>query len=335
MEPGQDRPDALVQLREQRREDPAVQVRQVLEAFEVAVGRLERRVDRVVGHVEEEGLAGVPLDEVARLAREGVGQVLGLVHGLAAAHQRVVGVVVGLLRAHMRGPDRAAVRGGPAALAAVGQAQAAEPGDAPVPGPLRVGVPLVEEAVELVEPAPQGVIGGGAAEVPLADRGGGVTGRAEVLRQRALAGGQAHLRVGVHRADRVPLEAEARLLAPGEQARAGWRADGCGDVALREAHAFVRQPVQVRRRDLRAAVGPEFAVAKVIRDDQDHVGPRCRRGGGGRGEGQQQQREQTADGHCGVGEPEWRHSMLPRRNRSGVRSPAPTGPLTLPPADPD
>ena len=67
------------------------------ELFHVGVRSLERAVDRVVGEVEKERFVVVTIDEVDRFASEGVGEVFGFLHRLAAADDGVVGIVVGFV----------------------------------------------------------------------------------------------------------------------------------------------------------------------------------------------------------------------------------------------
>ena len=52
---------------------------------------------RVVGNIEEEGLVVVSVDKVDGFARDSVGEVFLFLDRLTAAHDRVVGVVVGLV----------------------------------------------------------------------------------------------------------------------------------------------------------------------------------------------------------------------------------------------
>jgi hypothetical protein len=40
--------------------------------------------------------------------------------------------------------------------------------------------------------------------------------------------------------------AETLLIAAGHRSGAGWRTDGTGDIGLRENHAFLREPGDVR-----------------------------------------------------------------------------------------
>ena len=112
--------DTLIQVREHRGEDAAMDVGNMAELLQKPVGRLHRAMDGVVGEGEEEGLRAVPLDEIARLAGERVGEMRGLVFRLAATENRIVGVVVGFLVPEVRAPDHAAIGGGPTAGAAVG-----------------------------------------------------------------------------------------------------------------------------------------------------------------------------------------------------------------------
>ena len=69
--------------------------------------------------------------------------------------------------------------------------------------------------------------------------------------------------------------ADTRLMRvkAGQQSRTRRAAAG-GVVELREAHAALRQRVDVRRVDL-AAIATHVGVAHIIAHDEDDVGPRC------------------------------------------------------------
>ena len=64
---------------------------------------------------------------------------------------------------------------------------------------------------------------------------------------------------------------EAHLIAPGDQAGAGWRAIGGIRIALRELESFDRQPVHVRRRVVALTVAAHVRIAEVVREDEHDV----------------------------------------------------------------
>ena len=78
------------------------------------------------------------------------------------------------------------------------------------------------------------------------------------------------------------LVAEPRLVATDEQRGTRGGAEGSGDVALGVAHAVGGEAVEVRRGDFLPTVGAEFAVAKIIGDDENDVGAAGGLGGGER-----------------------------------------------------
>ena len=135
-------------------------------------------------------------------------------------------------------------------------------------------MPLVEKTEELVVTAPQGMEGSGAAEVPLAHQRGCVTGFPQPLGQGSLVRWQPDLRVGVGGSDRVALEAEAGLVAPGDHRRTGRRADRRRHVAVGEAHALGGETVEVGRGHVAPSLAARFTIAEVVGDEQDKVRPR-------------------------------------------------------------
>ena len=298
--------DAVVEMGEHRGEDPAVEVREVSEFREVGVGGLHGAVDSVVGEVEKKRLGAVARDKIVGLAGEGVGEIGALVDGLTGAEEGIVGVIVGLVAAHVRGPDEAAVGRGPPAGAAVGESAAAQPGGDARPRVGNVSVALVEEAEKFVEAATLWVEFGGAAEVPLADERGGVAGGAEVIGDGFFADGQTDAGRGVFRTDGIKFKTETGLVATGEQRGAGGGAERGGDVTVGEAHAAGREGIEVRCGDFFAAVATEFAVTEIVGDDKDDVGARLRFGrcsdhDMGAGDGEAEEEAQGLHDFVGVG----------------------------------
>ena len=199
-------------------------------------GRLQRFVRGVVGEVEEEGRVVPFADEGRGARRERVREVAVELDLLAVLLERQeVGVAV-----------RAA-----AALVVV--------------------VAAPEEAVEGVEAAVAGVEGLGRPQLPLAHEPRAVARALETAGEGRLPGGQP---VGgvVGREGEVLVVAEARGIAPREQARARGAAEGVGHVAVGEDDALRRQPVEVGRPRLVPAREPGVAVAQVVDEDEDDVG---------------------------------------------------------------
>ena len=231
--------DAVVERRDHRGEDPGLLVLDVAVAVEVLRGRLQRHVGRVVRQVEEEGFLVVPVDEVEGLAGQDLGQVLGLFDHLPAAEDGPPPRLGDRLRIpvlHSFGgwldEDRTSLH----------------------------AEELVEAAVERVFPALP-------AELPLADRPGGVAGGPHHLGQRRLVEVEA---IVLDR--RVELVAVSLRVAAGHQPGAGRAADRGGHVAGLEAHARGAQGVDVRGLDDLAAVQAEIAVAEIVGEDEDDVG---------------------------------------------------------------
>ncbi len=107
------------------------------------------------------------------------------------------------------------------------------------------------------------------AEVPLADQGRVVALGAQQRRQRGMRWGEPR-HVGGQRlfeADREPI-----LVASGDQRRAGRRADGRVRISLGEAKPVLRDTVDVRGREVRAAVAGQIRVAHVVGQDEEDVG---------------------------------------------------------------
>ena len=84
--------------------------------------------------------------------------------------------------------------------------------------------------------------------------------------------------------------AEAGLVAAGQERGAGRGAIGAGDVSVGEADARGRERIEVRGRDILAAMEADVGVAHVVADDDEDVGPV----GGEESDGEQQEGEQGA-----------------------------------------
>ena len=228
------------------------------------------------------GLAHVPPEESDR----GVGQQPG-----GVGQERVVGVGIEVVRGvHRRGspPAGSVAEEGPDLVEPVG-------GDG-------WRVATVDRLAAEDSPA-------AAAEMPLAEERGAVTGGLQRPRQRGGAG----IQPVRHPAARVVAQpGEVRIAVPARGVLAGHRrdargrADGMRRVELQEPRAVGGQPVEMRRPDSRVAVAAEIAVAEVVGQNEEEVGARggsrcgtreLGRAGGERGE-EDNEREAGHEGGC-------------------------------------
>ena len=115
---------------------------------------------------------------------------------------------------------------------------------------------LSDEDVPVVE---AGGVGG---QVPLADDSGFVAGLAQELWEGLLAAVEGAGVVG---------ESVLVAVLAGEQAGPAGTADGVGHEALREDHARIRQPVDVRGLDQAVPVGADGLIRVVVAHDIDDV----------------------------------------------------------------
>ena len=207
-----------------------------------------RRVARPGGVVEEVRLVrrhrlGV-LDELERLVGDVVGQVIALFRGARRVHRVVV-------------VDQVRVP-----LVGLGAEEAVEPLGSPAARPVAAG----RREVHLVRRA----------QVPLADQVGVPAAFGQDLREHAVLGRDRA--AGVGEADGGLGDAGhavARVVAAGEQARAGGRAQR-GGVPLGVAHSLRGDPVDIRRRD-RPAVAAHGREAHVVKHDVHDIGRVLRR----------------------------------------------------------
>ena len=117
--------------------------------------------------------------------------------------------------------------------------------------------------------------------MPLADGLRRIALALEGARDGDLLGRQAPRRVlCLHPVLHIAGHAAANGQAPGEQRGAAGRADGSGDVEVREAHALAGHAVEVGRADARMTVATQVAVAQIVGQNDDQVGqllgPHCR-----------------------------------------------------------
>ena len=100
------------------------------------------------------------------------------------------------------------------------------------------------------------------AEVPLADHAGVIAAGLQVL---------GHVVARAIEAVEHRHAVEVRIL-PGEQRGAAGRADGIGDKRIREPHAFLGEPVDVRRLVHLRAIGGDGVLRVVVGEDEEDVG---------------------------------------------------------------
>lgn len=108
--------------------------------------------------------------------------------------------------------------------------------------------------------------------MPFADRGGGVALVFECLRQEGGGAGEEAPVVCGHGADDSG-DADEIGVASGEERGASGGADGAVGVEFGEAQALGHEGVKVRAFEVGRAVTREVAVAEVIDDDEEDVGP--------------------------------------------------------------
>jgi len=124
-------------------------------------------------------------------------------------------------------------------------------------------MPAPDEAEELIETAIHRRETFGRAQVPLAHHARHVARRLEPLRKRMGLRGQRPAEV---------LNAVAMLIPATHQRRAGRRAERSVRIRIGEAHPTLREPVNVRRRNVFATVGTDVGIAEIIGEDDDDVG---------------------------------------------------------------
>ncbi|OPZ10619.1 MAG: hypothetical protein BWZ10_02340 [candidate division BRC1 bacterium ADurb.BinA364] len=129
-----------------------------------------------------------------------------------------------------------------------------------------------EKSEELVESAfgrPQSFL---VADMPFAGHARGISGLFQLFGDHRLVAGHAIVLVLGVLADE-DLEAEAVLIASGEQPGAGGRTDGAGDIAIGEFDAISRDGVDMRRGNVGGeSLGADFAPAGIVGEDDQDVG---------------------------------------------------------------
>ena len=197
------------------------------------------------------------VDEGGGLAAESVGEILLFGDGLPAAHDRI----------------------------AAGW------------GRIHVGVRAAEEAEKLVEAAAERMPLLLETEVPLADDPGGVARGLEPLRENRLGEREADVLVGHEDRARIELVAEALLIAAGHQRGPRGTAIGAAHVAVGEAHAVLRERVEMGRGNVLTAVGAGVGVSVIVGHDDQDIGFDGGSGGGKRRGGEECAREEEESVH--------------------------------------
>jgi hypothetical protein len=219
------------------------------ESLEIGRGGFERRMHRIERQVAEPRLALVLCDEVHRVLSECLGGVADVVHRLGALEDGIARVRRGV-EVVMRAAEEAEVFV-EATLERMERRLVAEVRFAEPPG----------RVARVMEPIPDGL---------LRER------QAEIF----------HGRLGGAGIELVP---EALLVAARHEARARRRAIRPAHVAAREAHAVLRDGINVRCGNLlREALAAEFAPAEIVGEDDEDVRlrvcvaakQRCECGGG-------------------------------------------------------
>ena len=225
-------------------------------------GRMHGHVGLDEGQVEEEGALVVFFDEGEGFAQHVIGRVLFADPFLHADFAFRLAAVAG---------DGFGVEGDfPVVAPEVGRVE-------------RVGQGLAVVAEEEVEALAVGIAGrADRSEAPFAEGGGGEAGLLEHGGEGGDPGGERVLALAEFGEMAVCLDVSADFgvaeVAAGHEDAARRRADRSAGVVAGEAGAFGGELVEVRGADFFLSVAAEFAVAEVVRDDEDQV---FRGGGGG------------------------------------------------------
>ena len=224
--------------------------------FQLFGGDLQGHVRQRRGVVEEEGLGLMGRDE-------GFGAHDGAFAQEVLADERRVGL--GVLRVGVGREDAVAGRAVGAVVERHFLAVILDEGRV-----VAVRDPLAGHAEEAVEALLQRTAGGlETAHAPFAERGGRIAGLLERARQRGDAGGQGELLAVADVA--VVAGRGVAGVAAGHQHRARRGADRVAAVVPGEDHPFAGEAVDVRGADDLLAVEADFAVAEVVRQDEDDV----------------------------------------------------------------
>ena len=135
---------------------------------------------------------------------------------------------------------------------------------------LKVVVSSAEETKELVEATLLRMLVRLVSEMPFANKACCIVGTPETIGQSLLR--DRHSTSGPTEIGFMP---EAVLVSTCQKPRSGWRTIRASDVAIRKSHARCRKGIEVRCRDVFAAVKTDIGVSHVITDDDQDVGLLC------------------------------------------------------------
>src|SRR6185312_17143742 len=111
------------------------------------------------------------------------------------------------------------------------------------------------------------------AEMPFADQGRAVARFPEERRQSRMLRRQSNTGF-CDRQRFLETDAEAILIAPGDQRGPGGRTDRRIRIGLEQAHTVRGDAVDVGRFEVWTAVARDIGVAQIVREDEDDVGTR-------------------------------------------------------------
>lgn len=225
--------------------------------------RLERRVNGLVGEVEEERFLRVLANKLDGVLVQQVSEVTARLHRVLALAQFVGAIEIFVA----------------------------------------IVIRVAEQRAEVfVEAVPRGIELRRVAKMPLAKRASCVPGGLEHFRDARLACWKAK-RMFVRLLDPLvayapellggethgPLKSHALLPTAGDERATGWGADGGIGVEVGELHSLSREAVNVRRPNVLRAIAAEVRVTHVVHEDEDDVGF----GGGGREAGKRRSEKQS------------------------------------------
>ena len=107
-------------------------------------------------------------------------------------------------------------------------------------------------------------------KMPLSDNTTAVTNSRERRRNCCFITCQTHIGV-VDIVDRVSLESKALAITTSDERRSARATYGIRNIATRKANTFLRYGINVRSRDILAAIESHISVAKIISHDDDKI----------------------------------------------------------------
>ena len=230
----QDLTDSLIHSCEHGGIGSTVGVADVFKTILESFGWLHGSMYCIVGKVQEKGAMTMSIDETECLAGECVCEVLLLVHGCGASHNRVVCT----------------------------QAR------------VDVGVLPIGKAKELVKSSFKGMEMAWGTQLPLAYCTGGITCRGKDVGEGNLGQGQAYMFLQASRRwRRVVVVPETLLVTARHESGAGWAAPRGRDVTICETNAFVGYGIDVWCRDIFTPMAANIGIAQVVCDDDDDIRP--------------------------------------------------------------